>query len=221
MLGMAVRHDALAVNPTWTKVDDQGVGIDPERREAIFQDFAQADGSATRIVLVRDDLPADGGQLAVQREDHAQAGRVEDARAREVEHEIARSGARVLLAEDNLVNQRVAVQLLKKLGCLVDVVQVLPPLGAGAVEGVGDIHDAALRPDPLRSLACGRPFRNQLVRLEHRESRLQRDVSGERWAQPRRMHKSNTAEDHMPHRPVQASLHFQKGFKRWRDHRNG
>jgi CheY-like chemotaxis protein/HPt (histidine-containing phosphotransfer) domain-containing protein len=32
------------------------------------------------------------------------------------------SGTRVLLAEDNLVNQRVAMQLLKKMGCVVDVV---------------------------------------------------------------------------------------------------
>src|SRR5690606_34226238 len=43
-------------------------------------------------------LPADGRELAVQREDDAEAGGVEDAGAGEVEDEVAHAGADVLLA---------------------------------------------------------------------------------------------------------------------------
>jgi CheY-like chemotaxis protein len=122
-------------------VADTGIGIAAEVREAIFEPFTQADSSTTRryggtglgLPICRGLVASMKGQLEIQSE----PGRGSTFRftigfpiatgvdlPKETVHgHIPRSGwqLRILLAEDNPVNQRVAVKLLEKMGHRVDV----------------------------------------------------------------------------------------------------
>jgi PAS domain S-box-containing protein len=123
-------------------VSDTGVGIPLEKQSVIFEAFAQADASTTRrfggtglgLAISRQILAAMGGRIWVESE----AGRgsrfhVEAPLARADEDVPAESEPpdaaaapprplRVLLAEDNEVNQRLAVLLLGRRGHQVQVV---------------------------------------------------------------------------------------------------
>ncbi|HEY9108827.1 MAG TPA: ATP-binding protein [Roseateles sp.] len=131
------------------EVQDSGIGITPEAQTRLFRDFEQADSSTTRryggtglgLAICRRLAELMGGRVGVQSE----PGRgstfwlslaveaAPDARpapvaaprphsVRERLAELARSRPlRLLLAEDNAVNQEVAVALLGSAGLTVDV----------------------------------------------------------------------------------------------------
>ena len=135
--------------PLRFEVQDSGIGIEPEAQARLFRDFEQADSSTTRryggtglgLAICRRLAALMGGRVGVQ----SQPGRgstfwfaltveaTADAQpapalaqrphsVRERLAELARSRPmRILLAEDNAVNQEVAVALIGSAGLTVDV----------------------------------------------------------------------------------------------------
>jgi signal transduction histidine kinase len=123
-------------------VEDTGIGIAQDRIGMIFREFSQADPSVTRsfggtglgLAISQRLVEKMGGAIRVE----STLGRgskftveiyVRLADARDLpdssQATLARNerfpGCRVLLAEDNLVNQRIGQRILEKLGCQVQI----------------------------------------------------------------------------------------------------
>jgi signal transduction histidine kinase/CheY-like chemotaxis protein len=123
------------------EVRDTGIGIHEDQLHSVFDVFTQADGSSTRrhggsglgLAIVRQLAELMGGRIDVESEigegslfsfevllKKAPTATTEpDARAPAA----VAPGRRVLLAEDDPVNQLVLTEMLKKLGCDVDMVE--------------------------------------------------------------------------------------------------
>jgi signal transduction histidine kinase/CheY-like chemotaxis protein/HPt (histidine-containing phosphotransfer) domain-containing protein len=127
------------------QVSDTGPGIPPEKIATIFEKFTQADGSITRkyggtglgLAITRRLVEIHGGDVRVESQvgkgstfrvtlpceaAPAMAANVvpiqKETRAETVQ---PRAGARLLLVEDNLVNQKVVLAILRKKGFRIDV----------------------------------------------------------------------------------------------------
>jgi signal transduction histidine kinase/ActR/RegA family two-component response regulator len=121
------------------RVSDTGIGIPPDKLDRIFQSFGQVDASTSRrfggtglgLVICRRLVEMMGGAIAV--ESRAGEGSVfefdftaglpgaaEATPARAHDSDLARM--RILVAEDNPVNQIVIERMLQRLGCSADLV---------------------------------------------------------------------------------------------------
>ncbi|HVR54914.1 MAG TPA: PAS domain S-box protein, partial [Pseudorhodoferax sp.] len=126
------------------EVHDSGIGMDAEQTARLFQAFSQADGSTTRKYggtglgltiskrLVEamggsigvDSTPGEGSrfwfQLSLPETDRASLAPATTPAPQAQEHAPLR-GVRLLLAEDNEINQQIAVELLESAGASVAV----------------------------------------------------------------------------------------------------
>ncbi len=145
-------------------VRDTGIGVSPELQSKLFQKFTQADASTTRryggsglgLAIARELVELMGGEIGVR--SPAEGGSEFWFTAR-MRHSTSRScpspspavppsmpvlrrcNARILLAEDNVVNQEVALGILRKLGLRADAVDN----GAQAVAALtADDYDLVL-----------------------------------------------------------------------------
>jgi CheY-like chemotaxis protein len=129
-------------------VEDQGIGLTPDQQTRLFQPFVQADDSTTRryggtglgLVITRRLAQLMGGEVGVESvpgvgstfwatmrlrpaAEQTEGAPLPAERRESAEQVLARAhrGTRVLLVEDNPVNQEVARALLRRVGLLVDV----------------------------------------------------------------------------------------------------
>ncbi len=126
-------------------VTDTGIGISKEVQNSLFQPFTQADSSTTRkyggtglgLAICKQLVELMGGTIGVESTpgkgstfwftlvlatsnvDDAETG--QDDKAGTKAAKVIPSAAKLLLVEDNLVNQKVALRILKKLGAQADI----------------------------------------------------------------------------------------------------
>jgi PAS domain S-box-containing protein len=125
------------------EVKDTGTGVPADVQPRLFEAFTQADASTTRrfggtglgLAISKRLTELMGGEIGMRSTPgagstfwvtlplpRAKSEDMELATVRRVPQSAAPLGLRVLVAEDNAVNQRLAVALLHKLGCRADAV---------------------------------------------------------------------------------------------------
>jgi PAS domain S-box-containing protein len=159
---IAVRDEGDPIVAVHVEVRDNGVGISPEAQAMIFQPFAQGDGSITRrfggtglgLTICRKLMNLMGGDIGFESAlgvgstfwfalELAKADAVSSSRSNAPSSLLPKNSERwrILVAEDNAINQKVVSAMLEGLGCNVDIAEN----GRAAIElWEGGTHDLIL-----------------------------------------------------------------------------
>ena len=136
-------------NPTPTgfdlycEISDTGIGIRPDLHASLFEKFSQTDSSNTRkyggtglgLSICKSLVQMMGGSIGLQSEVekgstfwfkvHLKNAKTEVAPAHAhsaVQFKNSKITGRILIAEDNPINQKIALKLVEKMGCRADTV---------------------------------------------------------------------------------------------------
>jgi PAS domain S-box-containing protein len=145
---VTVEHDTKETVTVRMSIRDTGIGIPQQHQHRLFSSFSQIDESSTRVyggtglglAISRQLAELMGGAVGVESVEHegstfwftaqlakcaARSTPVRPATSLMTDRPVCESASdaqwRVLLVEDNPVNQKVARIMLRKLGCLVDL----------------------------------------------------------------------------------------------------
>ena len=141
------------------QVQDSGIGIAPDGLARLFEKFSQVDTSITRrnggtglgLAICRKLVEGMGGTIGVESKRHqgstftfriplTRAEPPAEKRAPAEDRLKTPAGLRILLVEDNAVNQMLALGMLQKLGCKA----MLAENGQEALEKIGQGYDLVL-----------------------------------------------------------------------------
>lgn len=145
--GITVHVDPVVIEDEQAKlkfsVQDTGIGLTEEQRGKLFQAFSQADSSTTRkyggtglgITISKKLTEMMDGEIWVESEPgvgstfiftavfgrHGEEKKAEADRVEDMEALKDIRGARILLAEDNEINQQVALEIIEQAGLVVEI----------------------------------------------------------------------------------------------------
>ncbi len=138
-----VRLTVQAPREGWIRfeVSDTGIGLSPEQRESLFKEFHQVDSSTTRryggsglgLAISRHLAESMGGQLWVESELGEGStfyfelplppAAPAESHSQPAQAPALPPGLRVLVAEDNLINQKVILKLVSQAGARVEIAE--------------------------------------------------------------------------------------------------